>query len=104
MKTIVLACALLTGCAMSFNSLDAGLAKLKGQNIAAAVDRLGIPAREYPVAGMKAYEWSISEPNPFTPMQTLTCTVRLTTGADDIIQRWYYSGSNGTCANYAQKL
>jgi len=107
MKRIVMALLvpiLFAGCAMSFDTLDLALPKLRGQSINVAINYLGIPDREYEIAGNKVYEWTTSGPNPFAPTAPhLGCSIKAST-VDGLVQRFNYNGSNGTCQVYADRL
>lgn len=96
--------ALFAGCATSFETLNVALPKLHGKTINVAINYLGIPAREYSIAGNKVYEWTTVGPNPFSPAsQNLSCTIKLST-SNDVVRGYDYDGSNGTCQVYADRL
>ncbi|WP_157745671.1 hypothetical protein [Thiohalobacter thiocyanaticus] len=119
---------LLTACAMSFDTFNRALPKLKDKNINVAIDYLGIPDHEYVVAGKKVYVWTTSERNPFPTAVTttttgnagnqpfnatstsyipdpgpLSCTIKMQT-EQDIVRRIEYEGNNGTCFKYSDRL
>lgn len=120
--------ALLNGCAMSFDTFNQTLPKLKGKDIGVSINYLGIPDHEYMVAGKKVYVWTTSETNPFPATVTttttgnagnqsfnatstsyipdnrrLSCTIKMLT-EDDIVRRIEYEGNNGTCFTYSNRL
>ena len=96
--------ALLVGCAMRFDTLGLALPKLNGQSINTAINYLGIPDKEYPIAGSMDYVWSTSGPNPFTPnAQHFGCMIKAST-VDGLVQHVEYDGRNGACQTHADRL
>ncbi len=128
--TVIAACAL-TGCINPpWPVLDRQLGMLNGQPVNAAFASLGYPTNEGKVAGRKYYVWSSSNATwfpssstttgfgtvggtPFNYNQTtfgdgeiaqLHCTIRIFVNARDIIVDHDYTGNQGACARYAERL
>lgn len=125
MKITVLLLALLTS-ACATRHLTQGLQGLVGQNIQAAVARLGYPNGQREIMGDTIYVWSInrnvvlpmtntttssgvvggtpyygttSSPG-FMPMQ-LACTVQIATTPDGTIKSFQWEGNEAGCRRYA---
>lgn len=93
---ILVLAVLLAGC----TSLESQLAPLPGQSIDVAIQRLGIPTREYDIAGKKAYEWTASAANPFSSSAPVTsCQIRALV-SNGVVQNIDWNGSNGACSTF----
>ncbi|ANN71059.1 hypothetical protein [Bordetella bronchialis] len=132
-RILILATALLAGCATPQERLARGLRTLHGQHLEAAIQRLGVPVGEENVAGMRILVWSTNETRTDTVTQTtrasaglfkgdklkdidasfsvqtpivvhVHCTIRLRIGKDDIILGSDYNGDLWTCRRYIHAL
>jgi hypothetical protein len=111
-----------------FSTLDEALPLLKGQNINKSINYLGIPDRKYQIDDMEIYVWSTDEDfvyidpvtssthgyagtTPFSAYSTsydsntsrLSCEIKMST-RQQIVERIEYSGNNGTCFTYSERL
>jgi hypothetical protein len=128
MKSLALAlAALAAGCVGS--RINSNLTSLIGQNISAAVDKLGYPDGQREMLGDTLYIWSTDRsglvvvPTTSTTSgnvggtpysQTTTgfgampahfhCRIELAVTAAGIIKRFQFDGNNGGCARYANAL
>lgn len=127
-KAMLLLGLVLAGCT-SFSVFDKELPKLVGQPIDVAVQQLGFPNAEQVIMGQKVYVWNTSQTGtsivPTTSFTTanvgttpvsatttsyttqdynLSCTLRLIVDDRGIIRRYNYSGNNGACFTYSEKL
>ena len=110
-------------------NMNAGLQSLVGQNIRAAIDRIGYPDGQQVILGDKVYVWGVSQ-NAVMPMTNTNftsgsvggvpvygtttstnyvpvnynCKIQIATDANDIIKRYQWSGNMGGCARYANAL
>ena len=120
----------LTGCVAA--DMDNGLDALMGQDIHAAIGRLGYPDGQWAILGDKVYYWGLSRrfSPPVSNISTTAgmaggtpvygtttssswlphisnCRIQITTDQNDIIKssRWSgWIGSLSGCAPYAQAL
>src|SRR5687768_16809305 len=118
---------LLSSCT-SFDTLDQALPLLKGQHIDTSIDYLGIPTGKYEIDDREIYVWSTSEnfvsidqvsssthgyvgTTPFSAYSTsydasasrLSCEIKMST-RQRIVESIEYSGNNGTCFTYSDRL
>jgi hypothetical protein len=123
----LLLAALLSSCT-SFNTFDQALPLLKGQHIDKSIHYLGIPSGKYKIDDREIYVWSTSEDFvsfdpvsssthgytgaiPFSAYSTsyqanasrLSCEIKMST-RQKIVDRIEYSGNNGTCFTYSDRL
>lgn len=129
MKMLLLVAAfVLAGCT-SFSVLDKEMPKLVGQPIDVAVSKLGFPNAEQTIMGKKVYTWSTTETGTSivpttsystayvgtTPISaqtttystqdyTLSCTLRVIVDDKGIVQNFNYTGNNGACFTYSNRL
>ncbi|MFI4985894.1 MAG: hypothetical protein ACHQF3_00475 [Alphaproteobacteria bacterium] len=117
----------LTGCVAQ--NINDGLNGLMGQNIQAAVARLGYPDAQRTMLGDTIYVWSSnhSAALPVTSTNTTVgtvgtmpvygtttstewvpvnynCTIQIATDADGTMKHYQWSGNMGGCASYARAL
>lgn len=121
---LVFASAVLFGCT-SFGVLDAELPKYNGKQLDQLVAKLGYPTSQQTLMGRTVYVWSTNEQfTSFQPTTTtgyvgttpvmmtgnqatvsnLSCTIRVFTDSNNIIQGYDYNGNNGTCFTYSNRL
>jgi hypothetical protein len=129
---LILAATLLAGCA-GWDEMDQGMRSLQGQPLQAAVQRLGYPAAEERIAGMRLVVWSLTRSSTEDVSQTATthgvkknknghekyqettqyavpvvrlynCTIKLEVGDDNIIRGGNYDGDIMTCQRYINAL
>ena len=124
---MVLAAAALTGCVS--RNMNEGLQSLVGQDIHAAVARLGYPNAKREMLGDTIYVWGSSQ-NSVMPMTTTNyttgmvgtvpitgattstefvpvnynCSIQIATDSSGTIKNWQWSGNMGGCAHYARAL
>jgi hypothetical protein len=124
---VALAALGLGGCVAQ--NMNAGLNNLMGQNIHAAVDRIGYPNDQRQILGDTVYVWGTSQ-NTVIPMSTMNtttgmvggvpvygtttstnfvpvnfnCTIQIATTPDGTIKNWRWSGNMGGCSSYANAL
>jgi hypothetical protein len=117
----------LTGCVGQ--QMDEGLKRLLGQNVKAAVAKIGYPDSQRTMLGDTIYVWGVSRdtiaPIPtsstttgmvggslitgtttgtsFVPVN-LNCKIQLATGANGVIKQYQWSGNAGGCSSYARAL
>ncbi|MBU0593342.1 MAG: hypothetical protein KKH74_06340 [Gammaproteobacteria bacterium] len=96
MKKIMLAILMLSGCA----TLDESFHKLQGRDIDIAIQYLGIPDDKRSMDGYDVYTWQKTE--GFKGGQ-IGCRIKLQVQGG-IIRRGEYSGANGPCMGYAERL
>jgi hypothetical protein len=110
-------------------NMNEGLQSLMGQNIHAAIDRIGYPDVQQVILGDKVYVWGVSQ-NAVMPMTNTNftsgsvggvpvygtttstsyvpvnynCKIQIATDANDIMKRYQWSGNMGGCAHYANAL
>ena len=119
--------ALLASCT-SFDTFDQALPLLKDQHIDKSIHYLGIPSGKYNIDDREIYVWSTSEDfisvdpvtssthgyvgtTPFsahsasyeTNTSRLSCEIKMST-RQKIVERIEYSGNNGTCFTYSDRL
>src|SRR5215469_1485022 len=127
---LVMVAVALTGCVAA--DMDNGLDALKGQDIHAAIERLGYPDGHRTIQGDKVYYWGfdrkysppvsyVSTPTGMAveppvygsttgtswPPPILNCRIQIATDQNDIIKSSRWSGGIGRmkgCAPYAQAL
>jgi hypothetical protein len=124
---LVIAAVGVSGCVSQ--RMNEGLGNLAGQDIGAAVSRLGYPDSKREILGKTIYIWSTSrnEVLPVTTTNTTTafvgnvpvygtttntefvpanfnCTIQLATNSSGTIVHWQWSGNMGGCAQYARAL
>lgn len=117
----------LSGCVSQ--NMNNGLQSLVGQDIHAAVARLGYPSAQREMLGDTIYVWGTSQSGvlpmtetnfttgnvgmtPFSGSTTSTtfvpvnynCTIQLATDKDGTIKSWQWSGNMGGCMRYANAL
>ncbi len=88
----------LAGCSIS--TIREGMNDLKGQPIAAAIAKLGLPDEEATIAGVKTYTWRKST---VAGGDQYGCRIRVVM-AGDVIGSYEGSGDIGSCSQYANKL
>lgn len=123
----------LCGC-VTWAQMDAGLQRLHGRPLSAAIDRLGYPSGERDVAGMKLVTWSTRNSgtmylpqtatgqatayNPYTGYTTYTtttsylapmaynyqCEITMHVNEGGIIVGTQYQGNMGGCSSYIKAL
>lgn len=128
-NALILSALLLIGCVEPGPQIDSGLTLLIGQDIHAAIDRLGYPASQREIAGDTVYTWSTDRRTTMTLPTTHTTTGNVdgtpfyatTTGTEDIplhfhcaiqiatdgvgkIKRYEWEGNRGGCGRYARRL
>jgi hypothetical protein len=128
MRYVLLLALALAGCT-SFSVLDREMPKLVGQPIDVAVQKLGFPNNEQTIMGQKVYTWNTSQSSfsvvPTTSVTTayvgtvpvqatttsfttedssLSCVLRLIVDDKGIIRRYTYTGNNGACFTYSNRL
>jgi len=110
-------------------NMDAGLQGLVGQDIHAAIARLGYPNSQRSVASDTVYTWSVSQTVtlpmttgnpvfvtvggvPASGLATSTsyvpvnynCMIDLGAGANGIVKNYHWTGNIGGCSHYADAL
>jgi hypothetical protein len=71
---------------------------LKGQNISAAVNKLGFPTDKREMLGHTIYTWKTGNPNAYY------CDLDLVVDSKDTITNAQWNGNNGGCGALAERL
>jgi len=125
---VVLSIVFVTACTTSFSTLDQAIPQLKGKHVDVAIEHLGMPDKKYTIDNKDVYLWSNIESHvsaSTTPTQTygnigntkfsayttnfktqaydLRCEIKVVT-EKKIIKSFEYSGNNGACFRYSDRL
>ncbi|MGD0720420.1 MAG: hypothetical protein ABR970_05150 [Roseiarcus sp.] len=100
------AAAALSACGRTpFPTLEAQLGGLRGQPVAAAIEKLGAPDSQSATAAEKVYVWSTETAAASVDASIgLRCAVRVFADRDERIARYDFDGNVGGCARYAHLL
>lgn len=133
MKGMFLLFSLLLLSACVTDQLDNGFARLRGQPLSVAIDRLGVPTSERTLAGRHVYTWTTSQMvSTYQPSSTVstvkvptgtgkstysgtsiggttvqtnaTCKIDIEVDSREIIRNASYDGEVRACGIYAQAL
>lgn len=114
---VVAALALLAAGCTTFDTIESGLDRMVGQNVAAATDRLGAPDQVYDRVDKKIYIWRReSSSTVLIPQDTFpasrfvsrtinhSCMIEVTTDRNDVVESFGVDGNQSGCQAYASQL
>lgn len=133
MKAMLLIFSVLLLSACVTDQLDTGFARLRGQPVSAAIDRLGVPTSERTLAGRHVYTWKTSQlVSTYQPSSNVTtgsipgqngktkysstsiggttvqmnatCKIEIEVDDQELIRNSSYDGDVGACGKFAQAL